>query len=64
MPRILVVRAMKRLNSKIRYIVSNTSGGAQIRISSDDADAVQAVQDFLKFQIQDHQTGDSLEVQK
>ena len=54
---------MKRLNSKIRYVVSNTVGGAQIRITSDDADAIQAVHDFLKFQIQDHQTGDPLEVQ-
>ena len=55
---------MKRLNSKIRYVVSNTVGGAQIRITSDDADAIQAVHDFLKFQIQDHQTEDPLEVQK
>jgi len=55
---------MKRLNSKIRYVVSNTVGRAQIRITSDDADAIQAVHDFLKFQIQDHQTEDPLEVQK
>jgi hypothetical protein len=55
---------MKQLNKKIRYVVSNTVGGAQIRITSDDTEAVQAVHDFLKFQIQDHETGDSLEVQK
>jgi TusA-related sulfurtransferase len=55
---------MKRLNSKIRYVVSNTAGGAQIRITSDDIDAIQAIHDFLKFQIEDHRTGDPLEVQK
>jgi hypothetical protein len=55
---------MKRLSNKIRYAVSNAVGGAQIRIISDDSDAIQAVHDFLKFQIQDHQTGDPLEIQK
>jgi hypothetical protein len=55
---------MKRLNNKIRYVVSNTIGGAQIRITSDDSDAIRAMHDFLKFQIQDHQTGDPLKVQK
>jgi hypothetical protein len=54
---------MKRLNTKIRYAVSNTVAGAQIRITSDDSEAIRAVHDFLKFQIQDHQTGDSLEIQ-
>jgi hypothetical protein len=55
---------MKRLNNKIHYLVSNTVGGAQIRITSQDPDAIQAVHDFLKFQIKDHQTGDPLAVQK
>ena len=55
---------MKRLNRKIRYVVSNMVGGAQIRITSEDIDAVRAVHDFLKFQILDHQTGDPLEIQK
>jgi hypothetical protein len=58
------VETMKRLNQEIRYSVSDTVGGAQIRITSDDNDAVQAVHDFLKFQIQDHRTGDPLEIQK
>jgi hypothetical protein len=55
---------MKRLNNKIRYVVSNTVGGAQIRITSDDTEAIQALHDFLKFQIQDHQTGDPREIKK
>jgi hypothetical protein len=55
---------MKRLNNKIHYLVSTTVGGAQIRITSRDPDAIQAMHDFLKLQIQDHQTGDPLAVQK
>ena len=41
--------------------------GGSIEIASNDpadTDAIQAVHEFLKFQIEDHQTGDSLEVQK
>ena len=58
------IETMKRLNKRISYLVRNTTGGAEIRISTDDADAIQAVHDFLKFQIEDHRTGDSLEVEK
>jgi hypothetical protein len=58
------VEAMKRLNEKIFYLVRNTAGGAEIRITTDDSDAVRAVHDFLRFQIEDHRTGDSLEIQK
>jgi hypothetical protein len=58
------VETMKQLNMKISYLVQNTTGGAEIRITTDDAEAIRAVHDFLKFQIEDHRTGDSLEVQK
>jgi hypothetical protein len=58
------IEAMKRLNKKISYLVSDTVGGAEIRVITNDIDAIQAVHEFLKFQITDHQTGDSLEVQK
>jgi len=58
------VETMKQLNMRISYMVQNTTGGAEIRITTDDADAIRAVHDFLKFQIEDHRTGDSLEVQK
>jgi len=58
------VEDMKRLKSKITYEAENTENGAQLRITSHDAEAVAAVHSFLRFQIQDHRTGDSLEVQK
>jgi len=55
---------MKRLKSKITYEAENTERGAQLRITTHDAEALTAIHSFLRFQIQDHQTGDSLEVQK
>jgi hypothetical protein len=58
------VETMKQLNMKISYLVQNTTGGAEIHITTDDAKAIRAIHDFLKFQIEDHRTGDSLEVQK
>jgi len=58
------VETMKQLKSKITYEAENTERGAQLRITTRDAEALTAIHSFLRFQIQDHQTGDSLEVQK
>ena len=58
------VETMKELKTKITYEAENTERGAQLRITSHDAQALTAIHGFLRFQIQDHQTGDSLEVQK
>jgi hypothetical protein len=58
------VQIMQRLKDKITYDAENTERGAQLRIITHDPEACDAVHDFLRFQIQDHQTGDSLTVQK
>ena len=50
---------MKRLRDAIQYEVENTARGGRIRIVTKDADALHAVHTFLRFQISDHQTGDS-----
>jgi hypothetical protein len=55
------VPVMKRLKGQIKYEVENISAGGRVRISSVNPEAVKAVQDFLRFQITDHQTGDPLE---
>jgi hypothetical protein len=55
-------QTMKRLREAIQYKLENTERGARIRITTKDADAVAAVHKFLRFQIKDHQTGDSGEV--
>jgi hypothetical protein len=58
------VETMKQLKNKITYEAENTARGAQLRITTHDAEALTAIYSFLRFQIQDHQTGDSLEAQK
>jgi hypothetical protein len=58
------IETMKRLGKKISYPVRKTAQGAEIRLTTEDPDAVQAIHDFLKFQIEDHRTGDPLEVEK
>ena len=58
------VDTMKQLKSRITYEAENTERGAQLRMTTHDAEALAAIHSFLSFQIHDHQTGDSLEVQK
>ena len=42
----------------IRYSDEEIAGGGRVRISTTDADARDAIHDFLRFQIQEHRTGD------
>ena len=52
------VPVMEELESAISYTYEETGSGAQVRISTKDARAIAAIHDFLRFQIEDHQTGD------
>ena len=56
------VPTMKRLRSQIQYRVEDVPNGARVRVSSSNPKAVAAIHDFLRFKIQDHQTGDPLTV--
>jgi hypothetical protein len=49
---------------KVSYDYQSTPGGARLKVSSSDKETVTAIHEFLKFQIEDHQTGDSETVQK
>jgi hypothetical protein len=51
---------MRRLKSDISYTYEETEAGGRVRISTRNAEALAAVHDFLRFQIEDHQTGDPL----
>lgn len=51
---------MKFLKDKIRYAYEEMPAGGRVRIESGDPVAVAAVQDFLRFQIAEHETGDPL----
>jgi hypothetical protein len=55
---------MKRLRDAIQYKLENTEHGGRIRITTKNTEALQAVHAFLRFQVADHQTGDSTEVSK
>ena len=55
------VTVMQNLKSEIAYRFEETERGATVRISTKNADALQAIYEFLRFQIKEHKTGDSLE---
>ncbi len=52
------VATMKERRSTIRYVFEVMPQGGRVLISSQDAVAVDAVHAFLRFQIDDHHTGD------
>ena len=54
------VQVMKRLKSQIKYEFENMESGGRVRISTSNREAIDAVHEFLRFQINDHQTGDPL----
>lgn len=58
------VAAMKRLKADITYTVETIESGARVRIASANAEAVEAIHGFLRYQIKEHQTGDPLESDK
>jgi len=57
------VPTMKRLASEIEYQFEETERGGIVHITTKSGEALQAIYEFLKFQIKEHQTGDLLEVQ-
>jgi hypothetical protein len=52
---------MKERKSAIRYAYEATEKGGMVRISTRDAKALDAVHEFLRFQIRDHGTNDPTE---
>ncbi|HET9742657.1 MAG TPA: hypothetical protein VFQ00_07905 [Terriglobales bacterium] len=56
------VSTMKKLRKQISYRVQDEPNGSRISISSGNPEAVKAIHNFLRFQIQDHQTGDSIAI--
>jgi hypothetical protein len=56
------VPVMQRLKSEIKYEYEEAERGARVSIRTANAEALAAVHEFLRFQIEDHKTGDSKEV--
>jgi hypothetical protein len=52
---------MQRLKSEIEYGFEQTARGGRVRIKTSSAEALAAVYEFLRFQIREHDTADSLE---
>jgi len=50
--------------AKITFTYAETPLGGQVDIVTNDAETLNALHEFLRFQITDHKTGDSLEVGK
>jgi hypothetical protein len=57
------METMQRLKKEISYTAEDTKLGAQVKIHTTNADAIKAVHEFLRFQIEEHRTGDPLTVQ-
>jgi hypothetical protein len=57
------VPEMKKLREKIHYSFEETSKGGRVVILSSDKQALAAIHRFLRFQIEEHKTGDPMEVQ-
>jgi hypothetical protein len=53
------VTTMKILQAKIQFKFEEMPVGARVSMTSRDPVAVAAIQDFLRYQIREHQTGDS-----
>jgi hypothetical protein len=54
------VPVMKELKDEITYKYEELESGGEVSLTSQNADAVEAIHEFLRFQIQDHKTGDNL----
>ena len=58
------VPVMQELKDEIKYNFEEINLGAAVRISTKNPIALKAIHDFLRFQIKEHKTGDSLNVGK
>ena len=56
------VPQMKRLQRDIHYSYEETPSGGRVLISSANKEALEAIHRFLRFQIEEHKTGDQTDV--
>ncbi len=58
------VEVMKKEREHLSYTFEEMPAGGRVRIKAKSDEALNAVHDFLRFQIEDHHTGDSAEISK
>jgi hypothetical protein len=56
------VPEMKRLHERIRYAFEETPAGGRVVITTLDKESLAAIHKFLRFQIEEHKTGDPTQV--
>jgi hypothetical protein len=57
-------REMTKVKDTITWTYQETTRGGRVNIRSKNPEALKALHAFLRFQITDHKTGDSLEITK
>jgi TusA-related sulfurtransferase len=50
--------AMRTLRDRIKYEYEEVPNGARVRITTTDAEALHAIDEFLSYQVGEHRTGD------
>lgn len=58
------VPVMERDKAKINWMYEDTETGARVVVATKDVEDLEAIHEFLQFQIEDHQTDDSNESEK
>ena len=58
------VPVMKEVKDQITYKFEKTERGATVLMTTNNSHALEAIHAFLRFQIKEHQTGDSMAVSK
>jgi len=56
------VPVMRDKHAELSYTFEELPAGGRVRIKTTNPDALKAVHDFLRFQIEDHHTGDTTEI--
>jgi hypothetical protein len=57
------VPVMKEKKSAISYSYQELAEGGRVRIQTTDPNALKAIHDFLRFQVDDHHTGDTKKIE-
>lgn len=57
------VPVLKELGAKVSYTYEELERGARVRIKTSEKRGIDAVHEFMRFQIEDHRTGDPTTVQ-
>jgi uncharacterized protein (DUF2249 family) len=58
------VPVLQTLKGEVKYRYEDVDRGGRVRITIQNKKALAAVYEFLRFQIADHQTGDTAEITK